>query len=362
MGLTDRAWILITGATGYLGRFLVRELSYQGFRLILLVRSREKGEELLASLPTSSERVWILKGDITLSQLGLSSDIYYSLSQKLGAIVHCAALTKFNPSPIQAFRCNIIGTRNLLTLAQKAGQLSSFHYVSTAYVAGRRQGKIREDELDGRYGFNNLYEESKFLAECLLKQYQRQHNAPVTIYRPSIIVSDLKTGSYWNNFGVYHFLVLLKRLSNHQPIRLSGNPEATKNLVPIDYATEAITYILRNRQHWGKTYHLSLPQPPTLGLLEEVFNRTLGRRVVCLVTERDFQEKPRDRREAIISHQTRLYQPYLLNEPVFDSSNTQAVLEESGITSPVLDLETLVFLLSHAKGGSKNYAPARNPG
>jgi thioester reductase-like protein len=357
MGLTDKSWILITGATGYLGKFLVGELSSYGYNLILLVRSKEKGKQLASTLLVPSEKVWILAGDISLPRLGLASEAYHLLGYRIEAIIHCAALTKFNPSPIQAFRYNIIGTKNLLTLAQKTGRLSSFHYVSTAYVAGRRQGIVREDELDGRYGFHNLYEQSKFLAECLLQQYQSQYLTPITVYRPGIIIGDLKTGSYWNIFGVYHFLVLLNRLANNLPIRLLGNPRATKNLVPIDYVVETMTYILQNKHHWGKTYHLSLPHPPTLELLEEAFNRTLGRKVVELVNEKAFQEKPRNRREAFIARQTQVYQPYLLEEPIFDTSNTQKALKGSGIVCPTLDLETLIFLLSNAQGGLINHVP-----
>jgi len=321
-----------------------------------LVRSRQKATKILWRLGVPPQEVEVMEGDITLPYLGLPLRLYHKLAQQLQAIIHCAAITRFEPSPLQAFWANILGTSNLLFLARQTGDPLPFHYLSTAYVAGKKRGLIREDELDPGPGFNNLYEKSKYLAEYLLRKYRERHPFPLTIYRPTIIVGDLKTGTHWNNFGLYHFLTMVTRLHRSATIRILGNPRAIKNLVPVDHVAEVIGRILQEKRYWDRTYHITSRHPLTLEILAEAFNRALGREAVRIVSGEEWRKRPPNRQERIIARLSEPYQPYLLYEPLFDTSNTDRVLKEAGWCKPVLDRESIVFLLSQAYGGLKDYA------
>ena len=71
-----------------------------------------------------------------------------------------------------------------------AGSATIFH-VSTAFVAGRRiTGLIDEDDLDGSYGFESAYQQSKFDAEQAIRDWSRRNDRPAVIFRPSLLVTD----------------------------------------------------------------------------------------------------------------------------------------------------------------------------
>ena len=85
------------------------------------------------------------------------------------------------------------GTENVVHFCYTE-KIKRLHYISTAYVAGKRRDVVYEDELDKGQSFNNNYEKSKFDTEKLLNQVVRQYDVPTTVYRPSIIVGDSRTG------------------------------------------------------------------------------------------------------------------------------------------------------------------------
>jgi thioester reductase-like protein len=98
---------------------------------------------------------------------------------------------------------NLGGTEQALKLCRTVG-LREFHYVSTAYVCGQREGPIREDELDCGQEFRNDYEECKFQAEQLVRSADFLDD--VTVYRPAIITGDSRSGFTSTYHGLYSYL------------------------------------------------------------------------------------------------------------------------------------------------------------
>ena len=80
--------------------------------------------------------------------------------------------------------------------------LRRYNYVSTCYVAGKRKGEIRENELEHDAGFRNFYEETKYLAEIEVERLKSEF--PVTIFRPSVVVGDSETGETAKYDGIYY--------------------------------------------------------------------------------------------------------------------------------------------------------------
>src|SRR5207249_2624688 len=119
-------------------------------------------------------------------------------------IYHSAACTRFDQKLEQARRINLKGTENVLNFARRARQSGNFmrlHHVSTAYIAGNRTGVIKEDDLDYGQDFFNTYEQSKYETELMLERARAE--VPITIYRPSIIVGDSRTGRTLHFFVLY---------------------------------------------------------------------------------------------------------------------------------------------------------------
>ena len=151
--MVDEELILITGATGFLGMQLVRDLLDQrpNVRLALLVRDRAglSGEQRVHAFVPEADRarVQAVSGDVSHPGCGLDEATRQRLQAEVTRVIHSAATVRFDHSLEEARRINVEGTRHLLDFAGSVRQLRSFAYVGTAYVAGERADLVREDEL-----------------------------------------------------------------------------------------------------------------------------------------------------------------------------------------------------------------------
>ncbi len=258
--------VLITGATGFLGtqiiQRLLRETSHE---IIVLVRGKDQEtslkrlnrawwefSELTDSLGT---RIHFFNGDITQKQLGLSHSEYDKLVHSLTHIIHTAADLRLNAPLNELRKTNVEGTSNVLELAVKIQEdhgLERFSHVSTAYVAGGREGVIQEDSLTDESGFLSNYEKSKYESELEVKN----SHLPVSIFRPGMIVGDSKTG-YIKTFNTLYAPLRLY-LSGKQRF-LPVKPSEKINLIPVDFVADAVTRLTFDSEAEGLTFHLTTP-------------------------------------------------------------------------------------------------------
>src|SRR6185436_3652333 len=146
-------------------------------------------------------------------------------------------------------------------------------HVSTAYVAGNRPDLALESDIDVGQTFKNPYEESKCQSELLVAEAHRKHTVQASVYRPSIVIGDSKTGRVTHFHGVYAFIRALwtglERLRRrgsekgivHLPLRVLGSTSTTLNFVPIDFVVDGMTYIAAQDFSVGQTYNLTNPEP-----------------------------------------------------------------------------------------------------
>ena len=171
----DMGYTLLTGATGFLGRYLLRDLLASGQRVAVLVRdarsmpAEERVRELLSSWTGPPHdrpaNPVVLAGDLCAPHLGLSLAERAWVARCCKRVVHAAADVSLRCSfASDPWTTNVEGTQQLLDLCAATG-IEELHHVSTAFVCGQRAGPIREDELDCRQVFHNDYERSKFEAE-----------------------------------------------------------------------------------------------------------------------------------------------------------------------------------------------------
>ena len=366
--------ILLTGATGFLGSHLMPELIDAGFKFSCLVRPKKDKDaalrlrESLLDVCGSSDAVdnilsktTVLKGDIGQDNFGLDEQTYNTLKNETDFIIHSAASTSFSPAAEkEQWKANVDGTESIARFALDAKPSIGFHYISTAYVAGDRDGTVSENELDEGQGFYNGYEKSKCFAETMLHRYSREKGLNLTVYRPSIIVGDSDTGRTILFNGMYLFMRFLQVAKQSfdetdeqgrvkVPIRLIGNPAATKNFVHIDYVVEMIKAIFLCSKAHGKTYHITHDNPPTLAFIREVILDLVGVTDTQLVREESFDIEPATDLEDLLRQQIDFYAPYLKREPFFAKGNIESVMSASEIPEcPPMDREALERLFDYA--------------
>ena len=396
--------ILVTGSTGFLGSAITQRLLVSGCKLKLLIRKRDNDssqisyvlESLLKELILGNQsdedlqyqcrvvgegsnkdkllqelfisNVEIYEGDITSRGFGLETQEYTRLCNEVDEVFHCAAVTHFEMQGADEHMVvNVKGTENVLQFAN-SGKQKRFHYISTAYVAGKQNGIIGENKMVNEPLFNNEYERSKFVAEQLVIEYAKSNDIPYTIYRPGIIVGDSKTGATCKFDNLYLFVKVLFNMKNsftkhnseglkNVTIRVPGDPDALINLVPIDYVADAIVAILRMRESNGKIFHITNPNPPRLRELRDLVLPFLEIKGMHVKIDRELEKQSLSAVEKLFLRQTRSYYSYLFSTLRFDDSNTQQFLKGTGIICPTLTKElvrTLIeFAVSHNWGEGK---------
>jgi thioester reductase-like protein len=294
-GRTNSAgYHLLTGATGLLGSYLLRDCLLAGRRMAVLVRpsksesARQRVETLLRQwelvLETSLPRPVVLAGDLGKVDLGLDAQTLNWIGGHCTSVVHNAASLVFrgDDSDGEPYLSNVEGTRRILELCRAIG-IRQFHHVSTAYVCGLREGRILESDVDVGQTPGNVYEKTKLQAEMLVRG--ADFLDPPTIYRPSIIVGDSQTGYTTTYHGFYAPLKLAHTMANKVArgatagdllVAALGIREGDhKNFVPVDWVSAVICHIHGRPEFHGTTYHVTSPSPPLIREMADVMQEVV---------------------------------------------------------------------------------------
>jgi nucleoside-diphosphate-sugar epimerase len=269
---------LVTGYPGFIGKRLVHRLAArlgEDGRLVLLVQPKNA---LAASRDLAAAGVGadLIEGDVEQMHLGLSGAEFKALARDVTDVWHLAARTSA-ADRTELRRVNVEGTRNVLDLASAARRLRRLNHFSTAWVAGDRVGVILEDELAAGQRFHDAYEETKFQAELLVRRAQA--DLPATIYRPSIVVGDSRTGEIDRFEGPYALAILLVASPLAVPLPLPGDAAAPLNVVPVDFVVDAALSIAENPAGAGRTIHVVDPAPLSARRVYEMIAARAGKRL-----------------------------------------------------------------------------------
>ena len=262
----------VTGATGFIGRFLVANLLKRGEPIYVLVRkgSQKKLAELRDEYwEASGEQVIGIVGDLGKPGLGIAADDLKKLKGKIAHFFHLAAIYDLSATAEAQQAANVEGTRHAIDFATAAG-VGCFHHVSSIAAAGLYDGVFREDMFDEAEDLDHPYFKTKHDSEGVVrKQYKR----PYRIYRPGFVVGDSKTGYIDKIDGPYYFFKALQKLRDALPpwMPMVGIEGGRINIVPVDFVADALDYLAHKKGLDGKCFHLTDPAPHRIGEVLNIF-------------------------------------------------------------------------------------------
>jgi amino acid adenylation domain-containing protein/thioester reductase-like protein len=272
--------VLLTGATGFLGVHLLRELLTEpGVRVHCLVRaaSAAQARDRVVSTarrygagPLDLDRVVPLAGDLTQPELGLSPVVFAELARTVDVIHHAGTQVNFI-YPYEDLRAaNVAGTRELIRLAGLSRGIPLHYISSTAVLAGLGAAGVRavteDTPLDHADQLGLGYIETKYVAEQMLRGAARA-GLPVTIYRPLDVAGDHRTG-VWNT--ATEVCALIRFITDSG---LAPDIDLPLDFVPVDLCAAAVRHIATHESATGRTYHLASPRPASLSTLVDRMRR-----------------------------------------------------------------------------------------
>lgn len=286
--------ILLTGATGNLGsRIMAEFIKHENIKLITLVyapdqedakKQIDKAFAFWECNPDARHRIEVVKGDITNKHmLGFSEEEYHRIGQEITHIIHCAANFKINLSLEEATKSIVGGTENLVALAQEAhrkGTFRRFNYISSLDALGDLHGVVKEEFLSTtKRNFINTYQITKAMAEDFLIKESKDTNFPITVYRPSMLVGDSKSGKIINPQSMYRMIkdMLLEPASKVLP-----GKDFSVDPMPLDFISEGMFFMYDAEETKNKAFHLvsgpeaSLLLPEFIKEVRDIYKEKTG--------------------------------------------------------------------------------------
>ena len=261
----------VTGATGFIGRFLVANLLKRGKPIYVLVRksSQKKLGELRTHWGASDTQVIAVTGDLAKKNLGIADADIKKLAGKIDHFFHLAAIYDLNASAEAQQQANVDGTRNAVQFA-KAVSAGCFHHVSSIAAAGLYDGVFREDMFEEAEDLDHPYFKTKHDAEAIVR---RECKRPFRIYRPGFVVGDSKTGYIDKIDGPYYFFKTIQKMRDLVPrwMPMIGIEGGRINIVPVDFVADALDYLAHKKGLDGKCFHLTDPAPHRVGEVLNIF-------------------------------------------------------------------------------------------
>ena len=295
--------VLLTGATGFLGRYLALEwlqrMDLVGGKVICLVRAKDDGaardrldaifdsgdpELLRLYRRLAAEHLEVIAGDKGEANLGLDQDTWQRLADTVDLIVDPAALVNHVLAYDQLFGPNALGTAELIRIALTT-RIKPFAYVSTIGVgAGIEPGTFTEDadiriisaarKVDDSYA--NGYGNSKWAGEVLLREAHDLCGLPVSVFRCDMILADTTYAGQLNVPDMFTRMMLSLVATGIAPtsfyeLDAGGNRQrAHYDGLPVEFIAEAISTVGAAVVDGFETYHVMNPYDDGIGLDEFV--------------------------------------------------------------------------------------------
>jgi nucleoside-diphosphate-sugar epimerase len=305
-GRRPRLRVLLTGATGFLGKEILAQAADDRRieEMVAVVRPETvrdpKTKEVVRVLGAAQRGALLLKrlhitgakarkfrfvdGDIEKPDLGLAADELARLRPSLTHVIHCAASVSFDDTYENSFRANVLGCRNALAFSRSVQLAPGAAFVGhvaieTSYIHGRKRRSIAQENalVFPRRFYNNFYELTKAMASIETDRFLVEEGLRVTQLLPSIVIGDSRTGNNRgdtkvvnapiNAFGRAKEAVeraegelgdtLRARAVAMVALGFPGDETAELNLVPVDRVVAGILAALTVPEAIGNRIHLA---------------------------------------------------------------------------------------------------------
>jgi NAD(P)-dependent dehydrogenase (short-subunit alcohol dehydrogenase family) len=264
----------VTGATGFIGKRLVKKLlERKGSVVHFLVRreSEEKIAALRGYWGSTAARAVPVYGDLTSKKLGVPAEDLKRLKGEIAHFYHLAAVYDLDADAESQIAANIEGTRNTVDFA-KAIDAGHFHHVSSIAAAGLYEGVFREDMFDEAENCDHPYFLTKHESEKIVR---KECKVPWSVYRPAMVVGDSRTGEMDKIDGPYYFFKLIQRMRQLLPpwMPAVGLEGGRVNIVPVDFVVDALDHISHKPDIDKHCFHLVDPVGYRVGDVLDIFSR-----------------------------------------------------------------------------------------
>lgn len=392
--------ILLTGATGLLGRHVVFELLMQNWQALdtlqifvlgrgqneLDIRERienivlNEGPDYLSRMGTTASikakiatflrhNLIVLESDLSVVGMGLSDfQVRQLRDAQIDEVFHIAGNTDFRDTlkTSAALETNIVqGTLKMLALSKRINA-GNFNYVSTAYVCGSDVGVIDPAIVSAPATFRNYYERMKVRAEQSVRAFADETGMVCRIFRPSVICGRMMEGTvgWTSKFDVFYgwasfFLRETRRSgeknNEREPVRIMCHPTSGLNIVPVDYCAKLMLAVCRAAP--GGTYHLvneeNVPHTHYIPMLMSA----VGFGNFKLVSEEPADRTPLE--QQYYRTVGVMFEGYFCADAIhFDTQNTAEIRAAAALDCPVLQPEgfkrLMPFAIEHSFGLQPN--------
>ncbi|MEE2032192.1 thioester reductase domain-containing protein, partial [Rhodococcus chondri] len=353
--------VLLTGATGFLGSHLVRELlDRTDAQVWCLVRAespehgRARIEDAMRRFgswrDTGADRIVAVPGDLGQDRLGLSETRFAELAEQVDVIVHNGARVNHIETYSRLHRPNVLATEELLRLAATV-RLKPLHFVSTGSVltdeaaldAGRPYVVDEDDLLEPERVGSSGYVQSKWVGEAVVR-LAGERGIPVSVYRPGLITGDVVTGACGSDDAFWNMVRAIVALRKIPDIATGTVP-----MVPVNYVAQALVRLATDPATWGGTFHLVSQRRVSMGDLEtqlrahgfDLRTVTVPEFGEALFTTAEKLSASGDdslMRAMLVSGQ---FATGLAETETFSDEKTRVYLDGTGVDCPIVDAEVL---------------------
>ena len=349
--------ILLTGSTGFVGAFLLKELieKYENTIIFCLVRANTTAqaiEKIKSNLSRYNlwkeeyvNRIEILLGDLKLENLGIEEVIYTQLLKEIDIIFHVGALVHHSHSYETLRASNVLGTKEIIKIAGKY-KIKPIYFVSTAGTDLRFKNlnqimlaPIIQSNADDPSGLISGYLQSKWVCEKLLIE-GRSKGIPSIIFKPGEITSKIyfdKNRHADDRNDIFHTLLRFFIDLGFQP----DWKEAVIDIVPVEHVCKVILEMSKDIECLNKTFEIINPQPALFSELCSWLNKKghfmqpIDYQEWIKICENEIQKisDPKKKNLLEINFKSGRYLNYFSQISV-DSTETQVKIKNKGIMCP----------------------------
>lgn len=352
--------LFLTGATGFLGAYLIRSFM-EGTDVAMFCHVRAENEEAGKKRIQKNmnkyglwkdayeDRIEAVPGDLKKPQLGMSDDWYQKVAEEADMILHNGALLNFLYPYSYLKETNVKSTEACIRLAcvhhpKYIGYVSTFSVYDNPSHFYRHV--MEDDRLEHADGYLLPYSETKWVSEKLL-ELGREKGLRTIVFRPGEITGSSATGK-WNFGDMISRSIVSSLKSGEMP-----TPVSNLYMTPVDFVADAVVCIARQDQAWNHAYNLinlNILRGNELGAIAGKLGYTT--RLVSYAEwkrylfQTDMENSPLKIMEPLFledeSKDTSIIRRYSVAEPTFDTANADKILRAHNISCPPVSEELVI--------------------